>query len=105
MQSKGVLGTVTLSQRTQFNPTWLEFNLTSLNNDAIFSAGCKIHELPADPYYAGREKCSTTGPVFNPVGVEKGRWLILSSLLFYLSFYWFHRFWISGSVCCGRYRG
>lgn len=72
VQSDGISGVLTLSQRTRFDPTWLLFNLTSLGNEVISLAGCQIHELPLDPSINFDLKCAQTGHTYNPNMVDGG---------------------------------
>lgn len=74
IQSDGILGTVALSQRTRFEPTWILFNLTSLGNDVLSATGCQVHELIPDPYLDSADsRCTQTGHTYNPRGADHGQ--------------------------------
>ncbi|KRT83375.1 hypothetical protein AMK59_3560, partial [Oryctes borbonicus] len=82
IQSGGIKGNVTLTQHTRFEPTFLNFNLTTARGDIetrlVYSssvAGYKIHELPISPSKLVEERqshCLTTKFVFNPLKTDIG---------------------------------
>ncbi|KAF5278486.1 hypothetical protein FQA39_LY05975 [Lamprigera yunnana] len=80
MQSGGIKGDVTLLQRNQFEPTFLNFNLTTAKGDLetklVYSssvAGYRIHELPMTPAKTVGQienSCLTTKFYYNPLRVN-----------------------------------
>ncbi|KAJ3625819.1 hypothetical protein MTP99_016359 [Tenebrio molitor] len=76
IQSGGIQGDVTLTQYSRFEPTFLNFNLTTARGDLetrlVYSssvAGYKIHELPIKPAKTvgqNENSCLTTKFVYNP---------------------------------------
>ncbi|XP_050302289.1 uncharacterized protein LOC126740355 [Anthonomus grandis grandis] len=83
IQSGGIKGDVKLSQLNRFNPTFLNFNLTTARGDLetriVFgstAAGFKIHELPIKPAKTvngqNENACLTTKYVFNPRKIDVG---------------------------------
>lgn len=88
IQSDGVKGEVTLSQRSPFDPTWIQMNLTSTNDKytgrVTKTSAYKIHELPPVPLPSINIKdnhCLKTGSVFNPSNIQEdqGMWNLVSS--------------------------
>lgn len=78
IQSSGVKGEVTLSQRSPFDPTWIRMNLTSANEkhtgQVIKTSAYKIHELPPVPLPSvnvNENRCHKTGSVFNPSNIQE----------------------------------
>lgn len=78
IQSSGVKGEVTFSQRSPFDPTWIRMNLTSANEkhsgQVIKTSAYKIHELPPVPLPSVNVKenrCLKTGSVFNPSNIQE----------------------------------
>lgn len=82
IQSGGIIGNVRLTQHTRFEPTFLNFNLTTAKGDfetkLVYSssvAGYKIHELPISPskLVEGNDNhCLTTKFIFNPLKADIG---------------------------------
>ncbi|XP_025833804.1 uncharacterized protein LOC108743229 [Agrilus planipennis] len=80
IQSGGIKGEINLSQNTKFEPTMLDFNLTTARGDVetklVYSssvAGYKIHELPMQPPKTVAQienACLTTKFVYNPLNVD-----------------------------------
>jgi hypothetical protein len=78
VNSNGIKGELTMTQRSKFEPTWLNFSFAStdgsLQNNFEYAkniASYKIHELPPSPLYANSERyCRTSGGVFNPKNLE-----------------------------------
>ncbi|KAJ4431919.1 hypothetical protein ANN_20526 [Periplaneta americana] len=78
IQSEGVKGELTLSQRSPFDPTWIKINLTSTLNTPTGNlariSSYKIHELPPTPLPSTDVKenhCYKTGSVFNPNNIQE----------------------------------
>lgn len=77
IQSGGIKGEIAMSQQSKFEPTFLNFNLTTARGDLetklVYSSsvsGYKIHELPPDPprtVNQVRNTCLTTKFIFNPL--------------------------------------
>ncbi|XP_044755346.1 uncharacterized protein LOC123314251 [Coccinella septempunctata] len=77
IQSGGVKGEITFTQNTKFEPTFLNFNLTTSRGDLetrlVYSssvAGYKIHELPIKPSKTvgqNENTCITTKYIYNPL--------------------------------------
>lgn len=77
IQSGGISGDITLTQHSRFEPTMLNFNLTTARGDIetklVYSssvAGYKIHELPITPAKTigqMENSCLTTKFVYNPL--------------------------------------
>lgn len=67
-----------MTQRTKFDPTWLNFVTAASTNEqsdnlqfARDVASFKIHELPPAPTKAGdKDYCESSGEVFNPTRIE-----------------------------------
>ncbi|XP_046993173.1 uncharacterized protein LOC124605492 isoform X1 [Schistocerca americana] len=76
MQSEGVSGEVTFSQRSPFDPTWLHFNLSSYNDKFLgrpfHLTKYRIHELPPPSFFAEKSgnRCFQTGNVYNPTDIN-----------------------------------
>ncbi|KAK9881797.1 hypothetical protein WA026_017312 [Henosepilachna vigintioctopunctata] len=80
IQSGGVKGSVTFTQHTIFEPTFINFNLTTSRGDLetrlVYSssvAGYKIHELPIKPSKTvgqTENACLTTKYIYNPLKVN-----------------------------------
>ncbi|KAK4875753.1 hypothetical protein RN001_012175 [Aquatica leii] len=80
IQSGGIKGDITLLQRNQFEPTFLNFNLTTAKGDLetklVYSssvAGYRIHELPMTPAKTVGQmenSCLTTKFYYNPLKVN-----------------------------------
>lgn len=78
LNSNGVKGEVTITQRSRFEPTSLNFTFASTDGSlrsnfeyAKNIASFKIHELPPSPSFANQESyCETSGEVYNPRNVE-----------------------------------
>jgi hypothetical protein len=78
IQSSGVKGEVTLSQRSPFDPTWIRMNLTSANDrhtgKVTKTSAYKIHELPPlslPSVNVNENHCLKTGSVFNPGNIQE----------------------------------
>jgi Cu/Zn superoxide dismutase len=78
IQSGGVKGEVTLSQRSPFDPTWIRMNLTSTSDKHMGTvtkiSAYKIHELPPVPLPSenmNENCCLKTGSVFNPSNIQE----------------------------------
>ncbi|XP_076266542.1 superoxide dismutase family protein Rsod [Rhynchophorus ferrugineus] len=83
IQSGGIKGDVRLTQHNRFEPTFLNFNLSTARGDLetriVFSstvAGYKIHELPIKPAKTvggqNENACLTTKFVYNPRKTDMG---------------------------------
>lgn len=69
-----------MTQNTKFEPTFLNFNLTTARGDLetriVYSstvAGYKIHELPIKPAKSGglyENSCLTTKFIYNPLKTD-----------------------------------
>ena len=80
IDSGGIKGQIDFVQMSRFEPTMIEFNLTTARNDTesnqIFQTNVgayKIHELPTSPartLLQLENVCLTTNNVFNPSGFE-----------------------------------
>ncbi|XP_047110560.1 uncharacterized protein LOC124787741 isoform X3 [Schistocerca piceifrons] len=76
MQSEGVSGEVTFSQRSPFDLTWLRFNLSSYNDKFLgrpfHLTKYRIHELPPPSFFAEKSgnRCFQTGNVYNPTDIN-----------------------------------
>ncbi|KAL3268164.1 hypothetical protein HHI36_007291 [Cryptolaemus montrouzieri] len=80
IQSGGVKGAVTFTQNTIFEPTFINFNLTTSRGDVetklVYSssvAGYKIHELPIKPAKTvgqTENSCLTTKYIYNPSKID-----------------------------------
>lgn len=80
IQSGGIKGDITMAQNTRFEPTFINFNLTTARGDIetklVYSssvAGYKIHELPIMPAKTvgqTENSCLTTKFVYNPNNVD-----------------------------------
>ncbi|GLH08747.1 Uncharacterized protein GBIM_13929 [Gryllus bimaculatus] len=71
ISSNGIKGQVTFSQRSPFDPTWLQFNLTSPRNEDKRISSFKINELlPLSYVPPGENRCLTTGQLFNPTSIS-----------------------------------
>ncbi|RZC33023.1 uncharacterized protein BDFB_010701, partial [Asbolus verrucosus] len=80
IQSGGIKGDVALTQYSRFEPTFLNFNLTTARGDLetrlVYSssvAGYKIHELPIKPAKTvgqNENSCLTTKFVYNPLKID-----------------------------------
>lgn len=80
IQSGGIKGDITLTQGSRFEPTFLNFNLTTARGDLetrlVYSSsvsGYKIHELPVmPPKTVGQTEnaCLTTKYVYNPLKTD-----------------------------------
>lgn len=74
----GIKGELTMTQRSKFEPTWLNFSFAStdgsLKNNFEYAkniASYQIHELPPSPLHANSKiYCSTSGSVYNPKNLE-----------------------------------
>lgn len=76
IQSGGIKGEIELSQQTRFEPTFLNFNLTTARGDLetklVYSssvAGYRVHELPMTPAKTvgqAENLCLTTKFLYNP---------------------------------------
>lgn len=74
----GIKGDVKLQQRFRFEPVWLNFTMTAASNElrenAEFArdlARVEVRALPPNPIMANKpDYCATSGPVFNPNGIE-----------------------------------
>lgn len=82
IQSAGVKGEVTLSQRSPFDPTWIRMNLTSTSDKHMGTvtktSAYKIHELPPVPLPSenmNENCCLKTGSVFNPSNIQEDQGL------------------------------
>ncbi|CAG9760751.1 unnamed protein product [Ceutorhynchus assimilis] len=82
IQSGGIKGDIRLTQQNKFEPTFLNFNLTTARGDLetriVFGstvAGYKIHELPIKPAKSvgqNENSCLTTKFVYNPRKTDVG---------------------------------
>lgn len=81
MQSEGIFGHVTFSQRSPFDPTTLAFNLSSYEEKFLgqptYISDFKIHELPPPTSsfdVTERNPCYHTSAVYNPsnIGADQG---------------------------------
>lgn len=80
IQSGGIKGDVTMSQNTRFEPTFLNFNLSTSRGDIetklVYSssvAGYKIHDLPIMPAKTvgqAENSCLTTKFIYNPLQMD-----------------------------------
>ncbi|XP_043268911.1 uncharacterized protein Rsod isoform X2 [Venturia canescens] len=81
ISSRGIRGEVTLSQETQYDPTWVNVTLNTINDletrlrYATKIAAYRIHELPRDPFYFmhqnnSEEPCLTTKEMYNPSNID-----------------------------------
>jgi hypothetical protein len=82
IQSSGIKGEVTLSQRSPFDPAWIRMNLTSISDkhtgQVTKVSAYKIHELPPVPLQSVNVKenhCLKTGSVFNPSNIQEDQGL------------------------------
>ncbi|KAJ8944218.1 hypothetical protein NQ318_014580 [Aromia moschata] len=76
----GIKGDIRMTQNTRFEPTFLNFNLTTARGDLetriVYSstvAGYKIHELPIKPARSvgqNENSCLTTKFVYNPLKMD-----------------------------------
>ncbi|XP_067011092.2 uncharacterized protein Rsod [Anabrus simplex] len=80
INSEGVKGEVSLSQRSSFDPTWLEIHLTYPRSKIMGAqtvvSHFKIHELPPIPIplpsdVVEENKCLQTGTMYNPTLVPE----------------------------------
>lgn len=75
----GINGEITLTQRSRFEPTWLNFSMASSTKTyrdnieyARNVASFKITELPPNPAKANLKKyCATTGGIYNPLKIDR----------------------------------
>lgn len=74
-----IKGQITMTQRFKFEPTWLNFSLTSASNDfranhemARDMAAISIRSLPPDPVMAGdrNRRCQSSGRILNPTNTD-----------------------------------
>ncbi|XP_066247756.1 uncharacterized protein Rsod [Euwallacea similis] len=82
IQSGGIKGDIRLTQHNRFEPTFINFNLTTARGDLetriVFGstvAGYKIHELPIKPAKTvgqNENACLTTKFVYNPKKTDMG---------------------------------
>lgn len=82
IQSGGIKGDVKLTQASKFEPTFLNFNLSTARGDLetriVYSstvAGYKIHELPIKPSRSvgqNENSCLTTKFIYNPLKTDIG---------------------------------
>nr|BBG74654.1 superoxide dismutase 6 [Tribolium castaneum] len=80
IQSGGIKGEVRMTQFSKFEPTFVNFDLTTARGDLetrlVYSssvAGYKIHELPVKPSKTlgqNENSCLTTKFVYNPVKID-----------------------------------
>lgn len=80
ISSRGIKGSVTLSQETPFNPAWVNVSLNPINDletrlryETKVTA-YRIHELPIElekPMDDGKASCLTTKNTYNPLHVEE----------------------------------
>nr|XP_023029851.1 uncharacterized protein LOC111517802 [Leptinotarsa decemlineata] len=80
IQSGGIKGDIRMTQHTRFEPTFLNFNLTTARGDIetriVYSstvAGYKIHELPIKPAKSvgkNENSCLTTKFIYNPSNTD-----------------------------------
>ncbi|KAJ9574059.1 hypothetical protein L9F63_008585 [Diploptera punctata] len=70
IQSHGVNGDVTLSQRSPFDPTWIRMNLSSIHHVTVSTY--RIHELPPSTFTAITDNaCARTGSLYNPDNIPE----------------------------------
>lgn len=80
ISSRGIKGSVTLSQETPFNPTWVNVSLNAINDletrlryeTKVTAYG--IHELPIqleNPMDDGKANCLTTKSTYDPLNIDK----------------------------------
>lgn len=78
INGKGIKGELTLTQRSRFEPTWLNFSMSSTRDKSDQNieyaqniASFKITELPPNPVHANKEYyCETGNSVFNPFKID-----------------------------------
>lgn len=77
IQSGGIVGNVTFEQNNLFEPTFLNFNLTTARGDLetklVYSssvAGFKIHEMPVNIINPTSNPCLTTKFIYNPLKTD-----------------------------------
>lgn len=81
VNANGIKGELTLTQRSKFEPIWLNFTFGaidgSLRSNFEFAkniAGFKIHDLPPSPLHANSSfYCATTGKIYNPRDLENDK--------------------------------
>nr|CAD7402226.1 unnamed protein product [Timema poppensis] len=76
INTDGIKGDVTLVQRSLFDPTWLQMNLSSAQDvqagqPVTKLAAYKVHNLPPLPNSMQTDEyCSTTGGMYNPTDIS-----------------------------------
>ncbi|XP_055905372.1 uncharacterized protein LOC129940875 [Eupeodes corollae] len=77
--SGGIKGEISFSERSRFDPTFLNFTLSSTGRDtdrvskkfAEDVSGFRIHSLPPDPIRKGKpDYCISTDEIFNPHEID-----------------------------------
>ncbi|XP_055314851.1 uncharacterized protein LOC129575370 isoform X3 [Sitodiplosis mosellana] len=79
--SNGVKGEVTIHQRSPYEPTWLNFTVSSAKNELRENteylrdlAGFQIKTLPPDPTLANMNTyCNSAGGIYNPTEVDNSK--------------------------------
>lgn len=112
IQSGGIKGEVRMTQHSKFEPTFLNFNLSTSKGDietklvyGVTVAGYKIHELPTKPAKTvgqNENACLTTKYVYNPNKYEIGNSPPNGKKINNLKNNLYNcvlRFWYSGSIC------
>ncbi|CAH0556110.1 unnamed protein product [Brassicogethes aeneus] len=80
IQSGGIKGDIKMTQHSKFEPTFLNFNLSTTRGDietklvySVTVAGYKIHELPTKPAKTvgqNENSCLTTKNLYNPKNTD-----------------------------------
>ena len=78
INAKGIKGELTIKQQSRFQPTWLNFSISSASDDhehnlnyAREVSSFRITELPPAPSQANKDNYCDSGKfVFNPMNID-----------------------------------